>query len=137
MPPLLPMRHKPVPAAMLLAIPLLSVSAQAQEVVLDASPLSACLAPELGVREVRDGQLLQHWSLPRGQAVGACGCHSALIRYRARAVGEEGDDVILQQGLINTLDTRTTAITLASDARLAKRLATKGLLIALSCAPSR
>ena len=112
-------------------------SALAQHVVVEPGPVSACVQPELGLRETRDGQLIQHWALRTPRSLGECGCRSAVMSYSTRAATSDGDEVLLQQGIINTLASSTSAITLSADADMAKKLAKNSLILSLSCAPSR
>ncbi len=122
-----------MPAA---ALALSAGLAQAQTVTLD-NPLDACVAPQLGVRQTSEGMLLQPWRLDARKPVAECGCKSALLRYEARAVTDDGDEVVLQSGLVNSRNAGVAALTLASDAQLARGLATRGLVLSLGCAPPR
>jgi hypothetical protein len=97
------------------------------------NPLQACLAVRPGLRTATGGMLLQDISLDVKQPVGACGCTSAVLGYRAEVVLEGGRRSPLQQGRFGATSSGTRTLTLASDTRL---VGDRPIALSLHCAPA-
>jgi hypothetical protein len=95
--------------------------------------LQACLAVRPGLRTATGGMLLQDIALDVKQPVGACGCTSAVLGYRAEVVLEGGQRSPLQQGRFGATSSGTRTLTLASDIRL---VGDRPIALSLHCAPA-
>ncbi|ANN80680.1 hypothetical protein BAU07_21845 [Bordetella flabilis] len=97
------------------------------------NPLQACLAIRPGLRTTTGGMLLQDIALDVNKPVGACGCTSAMLDYRAEVVLEGGRRSALQQGRFGATSSGTRTLTLASDTRL---VGDRPIALSLHCAPA-